>query len=74
MAVVGLCAGFIANILVGIKGGLVGMLIAGLAGGVVGGFLFEQLKIRMTGNAIVDSIAQSAVGAVIVVIVARLFI
>ena len=74
MAVMGIVAGWLASLLVGVKGGLVGMLIAGLIGGIVGGFLFGAVGIKLTGNAMVDSIIQSAVGAIIVILLARMFL
>jgi uncharacterized membrane protein YeaQ/YmgE (transglycosylase-associated protein family) len=74
MALIGIVAGWLASLVVGIKGGLIGMLIAGLLGGIVGGMLFAALGVRLTGTALVDSIIQSAVGAIIVIVLARLFL
>jgi uncharacterized membrane protein YeaQ/YmgE (transglycosylase-associated protein family) len=73
MCAIGLVAGWLASLLVG-GIGLIGMLISGLVGGVVGGFVFNALNVRLTGNAIVDQIIQAAVGAVIVVLIARVFL
>jgi uncharacterized membrane protein YeaQ/YmgE (transglycosylase-associated protein family) len=36
--------------------------------------LFSALGVRLTGNTTVDSIIQSAVGAVIVIVLARMFL
>jgi uncharacterized membrane protein YeaQ/YmgE (transglycosylase-associated protein family) len=74
MAAIGIVAGWLASLLVGIKGGLIGMLIAGLLGGIVGGLLFGAIGVRLTGNGIVDNIIQSAVGAIIVILLARMFL
>lgn len=76
MAVMGIVAGWLASIVVGgVKGGLIGMLIAGLVGSVVGGFLLNALGLKIgVGNAIVDNIIQSAIGAVVVILLARLFL
>ncbi len=76
MAVMGIVAGWLASIVVGgVKGGLIGMLIAGLVGSVVGGFLLNALGLKIgVGNAIADNIIQSAIGAVVVILLARLFL
>ncbi len=76
MAVMGIVAGWLASIVVGgVKGGLIGMLIAGLVGSVVGGFLLNAVGLKIgVGNAIVDNIIQSAIGAVVVILLARLFL
>ena len=75
MAVIGIIAGWLASLVVGVKGGLVGMLIAGLLGSIVGGFLLNAVGLKIgVGNATVDSIIQSAIGAIVVIILARLFL
>lgn len=76
MAVMGIVAGWLASIVVGgVKGGLIGMLIAGVVGSVVGGFLLNAVGLKIgVGNAIVDNIIQSAIGAVVVILLARLFL
>jgi uncharacterized membrane protein YeaQ/YmgE (transglycosylase-associated protein family) len=72
-AVIGIVAGFIASLVVGGGGGLLYYLIIGVIGAFVGGILFSSLKINIaTGNAIVNQIITSAIGAIIVVILARL--
>jgi uncharacterized membrane protein YeaQ/YmgE (transglycosylase-associated protein family) len=72
-ALIGLVAGWLGSLVVGgVKGGLIGLLIAGLLGGIVGGMLLGNLK--LAGNAMVDSIIQSAIGAIIVILVARLLL
>ncbi|MEQ1647706.1 MAG: GlsB/YeaQ/YmgE family stress response membrane protein [Hyphomicrobiaceae bacterium] len=75
MAVMGIVAGWLASMVVGVKGGLVGMLIAGLLGSIVGGFLFSAIGLKLgVGNPTVDSIIQSAIGAVVVILLARMFL
>jgi uncharacterized membrane protein YeaQ/YmgE (transglycosylase-associated protein family) len=71
-AVIGIVAGFVASLVVG-GGGLFYYLIIGVIGAFVGGMLFQALGIKVsTGNAIVNQIITSAVGAILVVIVARM--
>ncbi len=71
--VIGLIAGFLASLVVGGGGGLLGWLIAGLIGSVVGGFLAQQLNIKLNlGNPFVEQVIISAVGAIIVLIIARI--
>jgi uncharacterized membrane protein YeaQ/YmgE (transglycosylase-associated protein family) len=71
--IIGLIAGFLASLVVGGGGGLVGWLIAGLIGSVVGGFLAQQLNIKLNlGNPFLEQVIISAVGAIIVLIIARI--
>ena len=71
--VIGLIAGWLASLVVGGAGGLLGYLVAGLIGSVVGGWLAARLNWRLNlGNAFVEQLIISAVGAIIVLIVARL--
>jgi uncharacterized membrane protein YeaQ/YmgE (transglycosylase-associated protein family) len=74
MAVIGIVAGWLASFFVGgLRAGLVGYLVAGLIGSIVGGWLLGQLGLRFSaGNAIVDSIITSTIGAVVVIVLARL--
>lgn len=75
MAVMGIVAGWLASFVVGIKGGIIGMLIAGVAGSFVGGILLKALGLKIgIGNAVADNIIQSAIGAVVVILLARLFL
>ena len=70
--VIGLVAGFFASLIVG-GGGLFYYIIIGVIGAFVGGILFNALGINIgTGNAIVNQVITSAIGAIIVVILARL--
>ena len=73
--IIGLIAGFLANLVVPGSGSLLGWLIAGLIGSVVGGFLAQQLKITLNfGNPFLEQVVISFGGAVIVLIVARLIL
>ena len=73
LAVVGIIAGFLASFVVPGPRGLLGYLIAGLIGGIVGGWLFNAMGWKLNlGNDIVEWIATSAIGAIVVLLVARL--
>ena len=73
--IIGLIAGWVASLIVGTGSNLVGYLIAGLIGSVVGGFLARQFKIRLNfGNAFLEQVVISIVGAIIVLIVARIIV
>jgi len=73
--IIGLIAGFLASLVVGGAGGLIGYLVAGLIGSVVGGFLARQFDIRLNlGNAFVEQIIISAIGAIIVLVIARIIV
>ncbi len=70
--VIGLVAGFIASLVVGGGGGLIYYLIIGVIGAFVGGILLGALKVNIsTGNPIVNQIITSAIGAIVVVVIAR---
>ncbi len=70
--VIGLIAGWLASWIVG-GGGLLTYLVSGVLGAFVGGYLFSALKISLPiRNVWVSQIITSTVGAIIVVIVARL--
>jgi len=69
---VGAVAGRLASLVVG-GGGLWYYIIIGVIGSFVGGILFGALGVSIsTGSAIVNQIITSAIGAIIVVILARL--
>ena len=69
--VIGLVAGWLASLVVG-GGGLITYLISGVIGAFLGGWLFSALKINLNLNPVVAQIITSTVGAIIVVIIARL--
>ncbi|MBK1619573.1 GlsB/YeaQ/YmgE family stress response membrane protein [Lamprobacter modestohalophilus] len=69
---IGAVAGWLAGVL--IKGGGFGLLIdivLGIVGAVVGGFLFGLLGI--SANGLIGSIITATVGAVVLLLVVRLF-
>lgn len=69
---VGAVAGLLASLVVG-GGGLLYYIIIGVIGSFVGGFLFSALKINLsTGSPIVNQIVTSAIGAIIIVLLARM--
>ena len=69
---IGIIAGWLASVVVG-GGGLIRYLIIGLVGAFVGGFLFKLVGININlGNQYVNEIVVAAIGAVVVVLLARL--
>ncbi len=69
---IGIIAGWLASVVVG-GGGLIRYLITGLIGAFVGGFLFKLVGINIDlGNAYVNEIVVAAIGAVVIVLRARL--
>jgi len=72
-AIIGVLAGFLASLLLGGGGGILRYLITGIVGAFVGGYLFDALKINLgIGNKFVSEVVTATVGAVIVVIIARI--
>jgi uncharacterized membrane protein YeaQ/YmgE (transglycosylase-associated protein family) len=69
---IGLVAGFLAFLILPGSGNIIGMLLAGVIGSFVGGFLFAALNIKMNLNPLLAQIITSTVGAIIVVLLARL--
>ncbi|MFK0165444.1 GlsB/YeaQ/YmgE family stress response membrane protein [Rhizobium sp. NPDC090279] len=70
---IGLAAGFLASLIVGGGGGLIGCLVSGVIGAFVGGFLFHYFGISLgIENALVVEVIHATVGAIIVVLLARL--
>ena len=70
--VIGAIAGWLASWIVG-GDGLLTYLLSGVLGSFVGGYLFSVLKIRLPfSNVWLSQIATSTVGAIIVVLIARL--
>ena len=70
--IVGIIAGWIAGKVVrGTGYGLIGDLVVGVIGAFIGRWLFGILHIAMLGNFWIDSIAQAAVGAIVLLIVLR---
>ena len=70
--VIGVIAGWLASWIVG-GGGLLTYLISGVIGAFVGGYLFSALKINLPiKNIWLSQVVTATVGAIIVVLVARL--
>lgn len=75
MAVVGIVAGWLASLIVGGPSGLLAYLVTGLVGAFVGGWVFSAAGWKLNlGNDIVEWIVTSAIGAIIVVILARIIL
>ncbi len=71
---IGLVAGWLASVVVG-GGGILQYLISGVLGAFVGGYLFDVLGIRLgIKNALASQIVTATVGAIVVVLVARLIV
>ena len=74
MLAIGAVAGWLATFIVGtLKWGFIGTILAGILGGVVGGSLLNMsgLKIDL-GNPILNSVVVSAIGAIVVIALAKL--
>jgi uncharacterized membrane protein YeaQ/YmgE (transglycosylase-associated protein family) len=72
MAIIGIVAGWLASLVVG-GGGILRYLITGIIGAFVGGWLFNAMGWRLNlGSEIVEQIVTSAIGAIILVLLARL--
>lgn len=73
MAVVGIVAGFLASLVVGGPSNILGYLVTGVIGAFVGGWLFDTVGWKMNlGNDWVEQIVKSAIGAIVVVLLAKL--
>lgn len=69
---IGVMAGWLASWLVG-GSGLLHYVITGLSGSLIGGFLLERLGIELgIRNQTASRIATATIGAIIVVLIARL--
>lgn len=72
MAIVGIVAGWLASLVVG-GSGLIRYLITGIVGAFIGGWLFNVAGWKLNlGNEIAEQIVTAAVGAIILVLLARL--
>jgi uncharacterized membrane protein YeaQ/YmgE (transglycosylase-associated protein family) len=71
-ALIGIIAGFLASLVVG-GDGLIRYLITGVIGAFVGGYLFRVLGVNLgIRNVLVSEIITAAIGAIVVVMLARL--
>jgi len=69
---IGLVAGWLASFVVG-GGGLIKYLVWGVLGAFVGPFVLRGFNINLgIGNQLVSQIVSSTIGAIIVVIIARI--
>lgn len=69
---IGAIAGFLASVVMG-GDGLLRYLIVGVLGAFVGGYLFSALKIELPiRNAFLSQVVTATVGAILVIIFARL--
>jgi uncharacterized membrane protein YeaQ/YmgE (transglycosylase-associated protein family) len=72
MAVVGIIAGFLASLVVG-GSGILRYLMTGIIGSFVGGFVLKAAGLNLgIKNALILQIVTAAIGAIIVVILARI--
>jgi len=72
IVVIGIVAGWLASLVVG-GGGILRYLITGILGAFVGGWLFSAAGWKLNlGSDIAEQIATSAIGAIILVLLARL--
>ena len=68
---IGLVAGWLASLVLG-GGGLLRNLIVGVIGSFVGGYVLQLAKITLPiGNIWVSSIVQATIGALMVIVIAR---
>ena len=73
--IVGIVAGWLASVFVGGPSSLIGYLLTGLIGAFVGNFVLGAVGWKPNvGNDLADWIITSAIGAIIVVIQAKLII
>ena len=72
MAVIGIIAGWLASLLVG-GSGLIRYAITGILGAFVGGFALNAAGVNLgIRNAILSQIVTAAIGAIIVILAARI--
>ncbi len=70
--VIGLVSGWIASLIVG-GGGLIRDLVTGLVGSLVGAFILHGFGLSLPiHNALVADVVMSTIGAVVVVVLARI--
>lgn len=70
---IGIAGGWLGSFVMGgLRSGILGYLVAGLLGGVVGYWMLGMLGVTVfPGNALADAILTSAIGAIVVVWLAR---
>ena len=71
---IGLVAGWLASLLLG-GGGLIRNLIVGVIGAFVGGWLLSAVGVTLPiGNALISQIITATIGAIVVIVVARVIV
>ncbi|MEM7775091.1 MAG: GlsB/YeaQ/YmgE family stress response membrane protein [Pseudomonadota bacterium] len=71
-AIIGIVAGFLASFIVG-GGGLIQYLVSGVLGAFVGGYLLSALGVNLgIKNALASQVVTATIGAIVVVLLARL--
>lgn len=71
---IGLVAGFLASVVVG-GGGLIRYLVTGVIGAFVGGYVLSALNVNLgIRNPLASQIVTATIGAIIVVLLARLIL
>ena len=71
---IGLVAGWLASLILG-GGGLLRNLIVGGIGAFVGGWLLSLANISLpVGNALLAQVLQATIGAIVVIVVARVIV
>jgi uncharacterized membrane protein YeaQ/YmgE (transglycosylase-associated protein family) len=71
--VVGLIAGWLASVVVGGGFGLIGDIVVGIVGAFLGGFIFRALGIGTPFSGLAGSIFVAFIGAVVLLLILRLF-
>ena len=72
LAAIGLVAGYLASVIIG-GSGLVRYLITGVVGSFVGGYVLNALGVNLgIRNELVSQIVTATIGAIVVVILARI--
>lgn len=72
-ALTGIVAGYLASFVAGGGGGVIQYLLSGVIGAFVGGYLLRELGINLgIENKLAAQIATSTIGAIIVVLLARM--
>jgi uncharacterized membrane protein YeaQ/YmgE (transglycosylase-associated protein family) len=75
MVVIGIIAGWLASLILGGSGGLIRYAITGILGAFVGSFALNAAGINLgIKNELVSQIATSAIGAVIVSLIAKFIV
>lgn len=68
---IGLVAGWLASLVVG-GGGLIRYIVTGLIGAFVGSYLLSALGLNLgIGNPIVSQIITATIGAIVIILIAR---